>query len=503
MKRKIFLILGIGILIFLSNISLAMNERKEKVLVIGLDGATFDILTPWMEQGKLPNLAKIKKEGSLGELKSTIPPISSLAWPSIFTGNNPGKHGLFGFQQCKKGTMESKINLGSDIEGKKLWKILSEHKKKVIIINVEMTYPPEKVNGILISGVLSPEISVYPEKLKPWLEKQGYKVEGKGWMNTQKKEFLEDLYKTTDKRVEIAIKLMEKEKEWDFFMLLITGTDRIQHYLWRDMEEKNREYGNAISNYYQHVDKLLGKLIEKAGENTSVIIISDHGFDRLKRRVHINNWLEREGYIKVKLTPKNILAKIQIYISGILKITKISELLRQGIIFLKKKPSELTPPKLELDFKETKAFTCGYYDGQIYLNPNLKEKEYNETREELIKKLSQLKDPKTGKKVFKEIYRKEEIYHGPYLENAPDIVLLPENEYWVVGGFNYPFLFESTFRETGRHEVNGIFLASGKRIKKGMKIGDAKLIDITPTILHLFNISPENMDGKILSAALK
>lgn len=471
---------------------------KRKVLVIGLDGATFAILMPWIEQGKLPTLAKIKNNGVYGNLKSTIPPISSPAWPSFFTGNNPGKHGIFGFQNCNKKTMEAKINLGSEVKGKKLWEILSEEGKKVIVMNVTMTYPPEKVNGVLISGALSYEISVYPEKLKPWLEEQGYLVEGKGWMNTKKKEFLKDLYATTDKRVEVAIKLMDKEPDWNFFMLLISGTDRIQHYLWKDMAEKNSRYGDALLNYYQHVDQLLGKLIKKAGRDTTIIILSDHGFGRLKKRVHIDNWLEKEGYIKVELTPKNILVRIQLYLSGILKITKISELTRQIILFSGRKSSQLKPEKLEINFKRTKAFTCGYYDGQIYLNPNLSEEEYKKTRNELIKKLSQLKDSSNGKKVFKKIYRKEEVYQGPYLDEAPDIVFLPADEYWVVGGFNYPFLFENTQRETGRHKLNGIFLASGKKIKKGIKIKKANLMDVAPTILKIFNISAKEMDGKIL-----
>jgi predicted AlkP superfamily phosphohydrolase/phosphomutase len=376
---------------------------------------------------------------------------------------------------------------------------LSENGVKVIIINVDMTYPPEKVNGILISGVLSPEPSAYPPELAGWLKERGYKVEAKGYKVTPKDEFLQDVYLTTNKRAEIALELM-KAQEWDLFLIHFTGGDRIQHYLWRDMEEGSPKYGDEILKYWQHLDGIVGRMLKEVDEETTVIIMSDHGFGGLKKRIHINWWLKEKGYLKLK-SDENLWGRFLFWLMGFLKKSGISDLIRNILIFFGVKPS-LEVPKPHIDWSQTKAFTCGYYAGQIYLDPALRPEEYEKLRGEIIEQLKELKDPETGRRVLKGVYRVEEIYSGPFLEAGPDILLLPADDYWVVGGWSYPEIFQSRLRESGVHRVDGILLMRGAGIKSRATLRGASIIDLAPTVLHLFSIPIPEMDGRILEEVL-
>jgi len=474
---------------------------KEKILVIGIDGATWDTVDPWITEGALPNIAKLKEGGAHGTLTSILPVVSPVAWPTFATGVNPGRHGIYGFQQCEKDGTEPYIPLANKIKSPRFWQILSENNKTVVIMNVQMTYPPDKVNGVLVSSVLAPDIATHPEDMREWFTDQGYVVEGKGWMDTPKDEFLKDLHITTAKRAEVAEKLMDKY-DWDVFVVVFVGSDRIQHYMWADMEDKHKIHGNAIKEYYKTLDSHIGKLTKKAGENTTIIIMSDHGFGRLVKRVHIDYWLKDEGFLVLEKGWSNRKKMLTIKLSGFLKRTGLSELIRKLMVKSGREPSKIRPPKLDIDYEKTRAFTCGYYTGQLYINPEYRGDRYLQTQKELIQKLKELSDPKTGQKIIKEVYRKEDIFHGPATEYAPDIIFLPQDGYWLTGGFNYPSLFEKTIRETGRHELEGIIIIRGPNTRKGIKLEDAKLYDLAPTILNHYNI-PQNMDGKPLKQAFK
>ncbi|MFC2162661.1 alkaline phosphatase family protein [Candidatus Altiarchaeota archaeon] len=475
-----------------------------KVMVIGLDGATLTILRPWMDQGLLPNLKKITDQGTHGELKSVIPYVSPVAWSSFMTGNRPGRHGVYGFQQCHVGEVDPYIPMANDVHGDTLWRTLSDNDKKVIVMNVLMTYPLEDVNGIIVGDLLSPGIAVKPPKYKPFLEREGYIVEGKGFMNTEKPEFLESLYETTDKRVDVALKLIDKEPDWDFFMILISGTDRIQHYLWGDMEDKDPEFGNAIKDYYVHVDELVGKLVKKGGKDANIIILSDHGFGRQRQRVHINHWLIEKGFMKTHDTWDNKKAWWTVRLSGFLKESGLSEVIRKVLVrFFKGEKADTRPPRITVDYsKETSVFTCGYYTGQLYMNPKLSKEAYNSERDRLITELKGLKDPHTGKTVIKEVYKREDIYKGDQVKLAPDVIIVPEGDYWVVGGLNYYRLIEPVWRDTGEHRIEGVVILKGPAFKKTKAPIKADLIDVAPTVLDMFGIKSK-MDGKVIKEALK
>ncbi len=491
-------------LLVLMTLIMSVEAMDEKVLVIGLDGATLSTLEPWMNEGKLPNIKKLADRGVVGNLTSVIPYVSPVAWASFMTGNQPGKHGVYGFQQAKPGQYKAFIPMGDDVKGKTLWKILSDNAKKPIVVNVLMTYPLEDVNGVIIGGMMSPGIAVKPEKYKSWLEKEGYITEGKGFLNTGKDEFLTSLYETTDRRVDVSLKLMDKEPDWDFFMVLISGTDRIQHYLWGDMEDKDPQYGDAIEKYYIHCDKLLGQLIEKAGPETDVILLSDHGFGRQRNKVHINHFLIENGFMKLEDTWENRKTMWTIRLSGFLKETGLSELIRKAlVVFASGEKTDMQPPKVKVDYStNTSVFTPAYYTGHLYMNPKLAPDQYDAKRQELMEKLKELKDPATGEHVIKEVYAREEIYKGEYVYMAPDVIIVPASDYWIVGGLNYYRLIEPIHRDTGQHRMDGMLVMGGPRIKAIAETQDAELIDIAPTILDLYGIESK-MDGRVLKDMLR
>ena len=495
---------AIALLLVLSLIS-SVEAMNEKVLVIGLDGATLTTVKPWMDEGKLPNMKKLADKGVTSNLSSVVPYVSPVAWASFMTGNRPGKHGVYGFQQAKPGKYKPFIPMGNDVHGKTLWKILSENGKKPVVINVLMTYPIEDgIDGVVIGGMMSPGIAVKPAKYKPWLEKQGYITEGKGFLNTEKDEFLESLYETTDRRIEASIKLMDEEPDWDFFMVLISGTDRIQHYMWGDMMDKDPKFGKAIEDYYIHCDKLIGEMLEKAGPDTNVILLSDHGFGRQSKKVHINHWLIENGFLKLEDGWENKKTMWTIRLSGFLKETGLSEVIRKGLVhFFKGEKADMQPPKVKVDYsKETSVFTPAYYTGHLYMNPKLDPEEYQLRRDELMKKLRELKDPETGEKIIKEVYAREELYKGEYVYMAPDVILVPAGDYWIVGGLNYYRLIEPVHRDTGQHRMDGLMIAAGPGIVKKDGIYDADLVDIAPTVLDMFGIGSD-MDGKVLKDILR
>jgi predicted AlkP superfamily phosphohydrolase/phosphomutase len=340
---------------------------------------------------------------------------------------------------------------------------------------------------------MAPEPSSNDKEVEKWLKSEGYVIEGAGYMDSDQTHFINELYRVTDKRVETAVKLMGKV-DWSFFMLLISGTDRIQHNLWTEMDGGSH---NEMLKYYKHLDGKLKQLVEAAGADV-VFLMSDHGFCSQRKRVHINHWLKQEGYLKLEDTPENRKIKTTLWVSGMLKKTGASKILVRFMQIVGGKPGKISPPKLKIDYAGTQAYTCGYYTGQIYLSKNMAAEEYEQVQTEIIGKLKSLRDPKTGDKIVEDVWRKQDVYHGEQTEHAPDILILPADGYWLTGGFSYPWLIEKIIRETGRHHMQGIYVASGSTVKKGLEL-DAHLIDLAPTILNLFGLKAD-MDGSVIDA---
>ena len=299
------------------------KDVNKKVLVIGLDGATYDLIMPWIKDGLLPNLSQILSKGVYSELISTIPMFTPTAWSTFMTGKNPGKHGILGFFERNKNSYSTSLINPFKKRGKVLWDILSENKKKVIVINVPTTYPPKKVNGILFSGMLTPPNSknfVYPPNLIDEINKVVGKYKIYPYINYSEgfeDDFISEIFSVTEIQTNTAEYLMQNYS-WDFFMIVFCGGDQLQHALWKYIDPKHKKYIkekeslylNVLFEYYKKVDEIIGNLFKKSGINTIKIIMSDHGFGPLYKFFHINQWLIKNKLMKFKLNPYTLLKYI-------------------------------------------------------------------------------------------------------------------------------------------------------------------------------------------------
>jgi predicted AlkP superfamily phosphohydrolase/phosphomutase len=495
-----------------------MDKDNRKVLVIGLDGATFDLIKPWVKNGHLPNIKKFFDNGTIGNLKSTMPPMTSPAWPSMITGKHPAGHGCFDFtKKVDKKTGDVGIVSSLSIHSESLWTLLSNAGKTIGVMNVPVTYPPQKVKGFLISGLLTPNNNgaSYPEgiieeireKLKP------YQVH----INVQfregnEKAFFDDVLSLINKREETALWLM-KNKPWDFFFLVFSGTDSVSHFFWKYMDKNHPQYkGNdngfndAILRTYQRVDLAIGHLVKEAGEDANIFLVSDHGSGPLHKSVNINIFLKQKGLLVMKKSPKTMVKRLMFRMGfSPHQVYKAMKTLHLESNVLKRNAEErnkaINTKFLsfdDIDWERTKAFSRGHF-GQIFINAD--GEEYDKVLNETMNALYDMKDPKTKRNIVTKIIKRKKLHPGQYIKNAPDLmIIMKDYEY-----FSYPFFASSNSIVlpqiggfSGQHRMHGIFCAVGPDIKMGQELQDLSITDFCPTLLHLFGIPvPEDMDGMV------
>jgi predicted AlkP superfamily phosphohydrolase/phosphomutase len=493
-----------------------------KVFIIGLDGATFSYIFPLIKKGKLKNISKLIKNGVWGYLKTTIPPITGSAWPSFMTGKTPAKHGVFDFIQQN---IKDDVNLvnSQSIDGETIFDIASRHGKKVISINVPVTYPPWKINGIMITGMLSPEKAdiCYPPEFRKELGE--YRVDIKtSYKEGNEQELIDDLEFLLEERKTITKKLLS-EKEWDLAMVVFRGTDLIPHYFRKYMDREHpsfvggfSKYRNAIENMYEKTDKAVGEVLTVIPEDTRIFVMSDHGHGRLRKMINLNIWFLKNGFLKLKKSAK-VSIKYNLFKLGLSPQNVYGMLSRFGIQNIIQNFSRQTRNKIlnsmlsftDVDWSKTKTYSLGHI-GQIYVNLKGREvfgivekgREYENVRNEIINKLSDLKDPETGEYAIERVVKKEEIYEGPYLDRAPDLFVFTKNQEYdcfALMAQNTDIFCNHFKRQTGSHRLHGVFIAKGPDIKQGIEIKDSEIIDITPTVLYSMGLPlPDDLDGNIL-----
>jgi predicted AlkP superfamily phosphohydrolase/phosphomutase len=443
-----------------------LRFKGKRVLVIGLDGVPFSLLRGLLAEGKLPHLAELVKSGSFKRMNSVHPCVSSVAWATYMTGKNPGKHNIYGFVDRFPESMEVFIPTSRDMAGKTLWEILSQAGKRVIVINVPVTFPPREVNGILISGFLCPTIDKisHPREVAGVLKEMGYRIDVDAWQARRDLDrFLEDLHLTLDKRVEAMFHFLEGEK-WDFFQLHIMETDRLNHFLYGLWEEGNPQYAPEFIKYYQKIDDFLGRIGAWLDGDTRFIVLSDHGFCGMKKEVYLNHWLQREGWLKFQgEAPKSV--------KDIHQDTKVYSLI-PGRIYV------------NLAGRESSG-SVGFPD------------EYERVREEVGEALLGMSDPESGERIIEKVIKREDLYHGPHYNEAPDLVAIPRNGYDLKGNLDKK---ELTYKGplVGMHTYDDAFLyVRDLEVRRGDN--QFGVMDVMPTILKLMGVPlPEDLDGESL-----
>ena len=517
----------------LANSTQPGQVHADKVLVIGLDGATFDLIKPWAAEGALPTLQRLMQTGVHGSLRSTIPPMTGPAWTSFATGVNPGQHRLFDWIAREPGSYQFLPVTAVDCKAPTIYSLLSQTGRRVCALNIPMTYPPLPVNGVVVSGLPAPStrntITYPPELFQEIIDAVGdyilYPDPGQAYSDSGVDAFLTRLYKTTELRVRTLDYLRQREA-WDFAMVVFNGTDTISHALWKYMDKSHplhdarqaEKYGNAIRDYYHHLDGHLARLVDTLPDDTTLIVMSDHGFGPFHKFIHVNNWLLREGFMRLKPGLRSRV-KGSLFRAGFSPMNVYDTLMRLGFGALKREVVRGQGQGLlktlflsfeDVDWSRTQAYSLGNV-GQIRINLAGREPfgcvqpgvEYEKVRDQIIERLGTLRDPKTGELVVETVYKREEIYSGPYLEDAPDIVFLPRRlEYFGFGEYEFGShkIIEAMKRGiSGTHRMNGIFLAYGAAVRAGLEVQNAQLIDLAPTILHLMGEPvPAHMDGRVL-----
>ena len=517
------------------------GETRHKVIIIGLDGATLDLIVPWAREGKLPAFQHIITEGTIGQLRSTIQPLTAPAWISFMTGLNPGNHGIYDFIRRKSNSYDVELVYAGSLRRKSLWTMLSEQGKRVGVINVPMTYPPRPVNGFLISGIDTPGLGspfTYPSDLYDELKRRvgEYIIAVSG---NDAEEWAEGFRSMVRIRTDV-FNYLRRHKPWDCLMVVYSATDMSQHVFWRNMEGlscdnpsvEDLKYGNTIFEVYQSVDQMLADLLEEVDDDTTILIMSDHGAGPIKRAVYMNRWLEEQGWLVRRDT-----AQASALRSLSLRMTRgaLRRALFAGKRYLPAQARGWLKRNLPgvrdsiegfmlsslLDWTRTKAFSVGSYGG-IYLNLRGRDPqgivdpgtEADKVYGQIAKELEDLRDPVTGDRVVEKVHRNHELYWGEYVDRAPDLIVQWQDyEYDCRQRFGTEetdvFSDELTFgdlqdRQTmsAVHRLQGTLMLHGARARRGHRIEGAEIIDLAPTILHLLGLPvPRSLDGKVLLEA--
>jgi len=471
-----------------------------KVLIVGLDGATFRIIKPLVLEGKLPTFSRLMKNGIHGILRSTVPPITAPAWTSFTTGKNPGKHGLFHFTTFKEGSYDYSLVNATFIKSKTMFRLASDAGKRVISINVPVTYPPEKLNGIVVSGMLSPKDATFthPAGLSQKIRDDGYIIDMLGQPFLEPEQRLELAEKMSTKRLDISRKILS-ENDWDLAMLVFVGADRLQHNIWHRMDLLHR--------FYIHQDSLLARLLETVDDSTYVMLMSDHGFTPTKAAFFVNQWLANEGYLKKRywrvappLRIGDLLARDRRTF-----MFKIKNVIK-SIVAHATRGKLLNYPQISINYEKSKAFAKP--SEMIFINLKGREasgkiepgEEYEKIKREIARKLKELTDPETGETILEDAVIKDDIYSGEHFDKAPDIGLVPkEDGYALIGMRSHHSYIRHDFPRNSFHSMNGIFFLSGPDVTKDVECETLQMVDCMPTILHILDVPiPEDVDGRVL-----
>lgn len=377
------------------------KKKRARSVVVGLDGMPYTMLKALKEKGRLPNLAALLDKGYFGQMSVCIPEISSVSWSSFMTGAQPGQHGIFGFMDLEPGTYKMYFPNFTHLKKPTMWDELGQQGKKSVVINMPSTYPAARINGALVSGFVAVDINkaVSPKEWLPRLKALNYRIDVDTKRARLDHEFLfKDLRETLESRQK-AVDLFWSEVDWDLFIVVVTGTDRLMHYVHDAYENQAHKWHDAFMDYLALVDQFAGRIYDRFQQlhkshngPGEFFMLSDHGCTGIESEVYINSWLRQHGYLKFKTSQPET----------------ISDISDGSVAFA------LDPSRIYINLRDK------YPMGTVCSS------DYKRVREELKNGLEQLtfqdNDP-----ILKKVYFKEELYHGPQLNHAPDLIVLPKH----------------------------------------------------------------------------
>lgn len=475
---------------------------KNRTVIIGVDGATYDLLDPLMADGIMPNLAALIDGGVKAVLKSTIHPLTPPAWATLMTGVSPGTHGIYDFIKVDRNASVPSYTLSTseDVKVPTMWDIASAHGRRVTTMNYPVMFPARPVEGVVIPGYVPWSYlgrAIHPRSMAKRLKELGvFKASemSTDWQHERKavqglgEDQLDEwvnFHITRERRWQATLLAVMDEDPCDLIAVLFDGVDRIQHLCWhlvdpatRDDYPASKGTRDLVLQYFSELDGFIKQIVDKAGEDARIIIASDHGFTRAGKRIfYANTWLEEQGFLSWKAeTPMD----------------------DQGRMAL----DENTEASTLIDWADTKAYSLSSSSNAIFIRqakepggPGVQPEDYEAFRADLVKRLLDVVDPETGKKVVADVYLREDAFPGPQTEQAPDLTLRL-NDYSFLSVLRADKSCKDRRVPYATHHPDGIFIATGPGIKKGVEIEPLKIADIAPTTLYSLGMAvPESMEG--------
>ena len=447
------------------------KNQDKKALIIGIDGVPCTLIQEYLDRGYLSHLKAIVEQGhTIHQMNASIPDISSVSWTTFATGVNPAEHGIYGFTALKPHTYSLSFPNSSDVKAPPFWNILGKveggntstlsaryHKRvtqpyRSNILNVPHTYPAYPVNGILISGFVAIDLqkAIFPDSIYGYLKGIDYLIDVDSQKaHHDKDEFLRELFSCFTTRQE-AMKHFFREESWDVFVACVTETDRLHHFFFDAALEEEHTYHEAFVRFYRELDQFIGDLVtafrKSYGEEAFLMILSDHGFTPIKSEIYVNKFLQEAGFLDLS------------------KDGQFFEKIEEGT-----RAFDMDPGRIYLNYRD--SYPKGAVD----------RKEGDKIREEIKKALFSLQDP-DGNQVIDRIYAREEIYRGPLLEQAPDLVCLPKDGYDLKGKLESEGIFGTSIF-TGMHTWHDALCISPQGVTWD---GKASIEDLANVILQFF-----------------
>ena len=456
-----------------------MPVAERRVLVIGWDGATFRSIDPLVAAGRLPNVKALLARGVSARLESTIIPISSAAWTGAVTGKHPGQTGVYSFFSPIANDTDVELVSSKSVKAAPIWRILSGHGLRSTIFGVPITYPPELMDGVLVGGMLSPFDAPYthPPEYADELRATGFVPDLGIWRNHEPssiKRFEEQLNLKRD----AVLKLLARE-DWSLSWIVFKSLDVMKHRTYRG--------GTAepVATQYERLDAVLGEILQQVGDDTEVMLISDHGFTTYDMRFNLHEWMLREGF-------------------SIPRADSSSSGPASGSDLASRRASEHKRRIESLDLAKSKGFAaaCEGHFGSIRLN--LADRDFEEsestTKEalsEIEERLRALVDPVSKQAIVTRIHRASELYPGPHLERLPDLLFEVDPRY-LVSSAQAGQIFSRSRAPRPDHDRYGIFIGAGPSFTHSEARGEHRIFDIAPTALHLLGLPVyEEMTGEV------
>lgn len=505
-----------------------------KLVLLGWDAATWDVLQPWVQQGKLPHLARLMQRGSHMVLQSTPLPISPAAWSTLITGQNPARHGVFDWFQARPDSYDVDYVHTGQLRARPIWEYFQAAGKRIGVINLPMVYPAVPLEGVMLAGLAAPHPHAtgfsYPADLIHEIEAEfgPYPlITTEMFRYGREPQYIQGILKRVEYQRRLIHYLMDQHP-CDCYLFVFMQTDHVQHKFWRYLDldhplhnrHRDAQFHDGIFLVYQALDDVLGDVVERCGPDTTCFVFSDHGAGPAHGTVFLNRWLASRGWLHLKrdapTRAASWLAKTD------LPLRSYRLLANMGLGQL----ATLVPKKLRsqalqsfhsthtIDWSRTRAYATGYF-GQIFINLQGRQpagivapgSEYEDLVAQILAGLRSLRHPHTGELLITDLHRREELLHGPYLEQSADILFSLQHYLYdsaeKFGLESTSLLGISEYENSGTHRPAGMLAVAGPGVAARGRLAPIQAADLLPTVLALAGLPvPQHLDGSVVRAAL-